>query len=165
MDKEEIAEFMRANSLLLVTAESCTAGLIASTLAEIPGAGKLLDCAFVVYSEQAKERTLGVSHETIERYNLTSEQVAREMALGALAHSRANLSISNTGVADDGGDDVPAGTQCFAWAFDNGGHSSEPPVFTETRCFDGDRNAVREASALYALQRIPHYFAKLPGTD
>ena len=81
---KEVAAYVKRHGLTLVTAESCTAGLIASRLAEVPGAGKLLDCAFVVYTVSAKQRCLGVSRETIERCNLTSEAVAREMALGAL---------------------------------------------------------------------------------
>jgi PncC family amidohydrolase len=157
MTTEDIAEFMQRESLLLVTAESCTAGLIAAKLADVPGAGQLLDCAFVVYSPQAKQRCLDVSEKTLKHYNLTSEEVAREMVLGALARSRANTAISNTGIADESIDGIPAGTQCFAWAFQRNGATT---VFSETRRFDGDRNAIREASALYALERIPHYFKK-----
>ena len=100
-DMPAIADYMKRQPLVLVTAESCTAGLIASRLAEVPGAGKLLECAYVVYSPEAKQRCLGVRKETIERYNLTSEEVAREMAAGALSHSDANLAVSNTGVTDD----------------------------------------------------------------
>jgi len=152
---------MRGESLTLVTAESCTAGLIAATLADVEGAGHLLDCAFVAYSPEAKQRWLAVKPETIERFNLTSEQVAREMALGALGNSRANLAISNTGVTDDTDRDIPAGTQCFAWAFRR---QSSPHIvlFSETRRFCGRRNEIREASAHYALLRVPYYSAKTP---
>lgn len=156
---KEVADFMRERSLMLVTAESCTAGLIAATLADIPGAGKLLDCAFVVYSPQAKQACLAVKPETLERYNLTSVEVAREMALGALGNSRANVAVSNTGVTDDTDDEIPAGTQCFAWAFNAWSPGASPAVFTETRRFSGDRIQIRQASADYALSRIPHYFA------
>lgn len=156
---EEVARFMRSESLLLVTAESCTAGLIAATLADIPGAGKLLDCAFVVYSPDAKKRCLSVKQSTLDRCNLTSEEVAHEMAEGALGNSRANVAVSNTGVVDDTDDDIPAGTQCFAWAF--GAGKGSPAVFTETRRFMGDRVAIREAAARHALERIPYYFSKL----
>lgn len=116
-DMPPIADYMKGHRLMLVTAESCTAGLIASRLAEVPGAGKLLECAYVVYSPEAKQRCLGVRKETIERCNLTSEEVAREMAAGALARSDANLAVSNTGVTDDTDPRIPAGTQCFAWPF------------------------------------------------
>lgn len=159
----DIAEFMRSKSLLLVTAESCTAGLIAATLADIPGAGALLDCAFVVYSVDAKQRCLDVSDQTLERCNLTSEEVAREMVAGALTRSRANMAISNTGVADDSDENVPQGTQCFAWAFQRGQTSGDAMLFSETRRFEGDRNAIRQASARYALLRIPYYYGRLNG--
>lgn len=157
---EQVTAYMRDHDLLLVTAESCTAGLIAATLADMPGAGQLLDCAFVVYSPEAKQRCLSVSPRTLEHHNLTSEAVAREMALGALRLSRANLAIANTGVADSVDDAIPVGTQCFAWAF-------VPPsnigllLFSETRRFDGTRNAIREASAVYALQRIPYFYQQV----
>lgn len=151
----DVANYMREHDLLLVTAESCTAGLIAARLADVPGAGSLLDSAFVTYSPEAKQRCLQVSPDTMARCNLTSEAVAREMALGALGNSDANVSVSNTGVADSTDPQIPPGTQCYAWAFR--GANGEPVVFSETRRFEGDRNAVREASADYALERIPYY--------
>lgn len=148
------AHYLQAHGLVLVTAESCTAGLIASRLASAPGAGEVLESAFVVYDPKAKHRYLGVKQSTLERFNLTSEPVAVEMARGALSHSDANLAIANTGVADDTDAAIPAGTQCFAWAFRDG---SRTQIFTETKRFRGERNEVREAAADYALQRIAHY--------
>lgn len=147
--------YLKAHHLVVVTAESCTAGLIASHLAATPGAGAVLDLAYVVYDPKAKQRCLGVPAEVMERHNLTSEAVALEMARGALRHSDANLAISNTGVADDSDPDIAAGTQCYAWIFrQDDGRLRE---FTETRVFPGDRNEVREKSADHALERIEHY--------
>lgn len=157
---QNTAQFMLTHKLTMTTAESCTAGLIAATLADVPGAGALLDCAFVVYSPQAKQQCVGVQAATLETFNLTSEEVAREMAVGALNNSRANLAVSNTGVTDDTDPDIPAGTQCFAWAFKVLGEGSLA-VYSEKQQFEGDRNAIREAAALYALSRIPFYFKKL----
>ncbi len=157
---EDVAEYMREHKLLLVTAESCTAGLIAATLADIPGAGQLLDCAFVTYSVQAKQRCLGVNELTIHRNNLTSEPVAREMALGALKRSRANLAISNTGLADDSDSEIPAGTQCFAWAFRSNSVPEGVALFSATCRFEGDRVSVRQQSAEHALRQIPVYHAQ-----
>jgi PncC family amidohydrolase len=154
---ERVAGYMHAHSLKLVTAESCTAGLIAATLADIPGAGALLDCAFVAYSPQAKQKCLGVSARTMQRHNLTSEAVAREMALGAARNSPANVAISNTGVTDDTDPDIPAGTQCYAWVFKAGPADASPAVYAETTRFDGDRNAIRRASAEHALSRLIVY--------
>jgi competence/damage-inducible protein CinA C-terminal domain len=157
---ERIAQYMKDHKLILVTAESCTSGLIAATLADIPGAGQALDCAFVTYSVQAKQRCLGVSEITILRHNLTSEEVAREMAMGALKSSRANVAIANTGVVDDTDDEIPAGTQCFAWAFRSTSVPEGIALFSETQRFEGDRLSIRRRSAEYALSQIPTYHAQ-----
>src|SRR5690606_19613407 len=143
------------NGLRLVTAESCTAGLVASTLAELPGSACWLECSFVTYSRQAKMTLLGVKNETIDRHGLTSEEVAREMAEGALRLSRANVALADTGLAGPGGSgDIAAGTVCFAWSFERNG---SPRTFSETRKFDGDRNQVRQAASEYMISRIWHY--------
>ena len=153
---ESILKYLNDRQLKLATAESCTAGLIASTIAELPGYGDLLECAFVTYSPEAKITCLGVKRETIDTYNLTSEQVAREMAEGALRVSRADVALSTTGLAgpSDGGSDIPVGTVCFAWSFQD---ADILTTFSETRKFDGERNEVRQASAEYAISRIWYY--------
>ena len=158
---ENVAAFMKDRNLVLASAESCTGGLIAALLADVPGAGSVLECAYVVYSPKAKRRLLGVSAETLEKHNLTSEPVAIEMAIGAVSRSDANIAVSNTGLADDTDDDIPAGTQCFAWAFQPE-DDDEPVVFAETKRFHGDRTEIRTQAAQYALSRIPHYFDRLP---
>lgn len=154
----QLCRFMSAQSLLLATAESCTAGLIAAHLADVPGAGSLLDCAFVVYSPEAKQRVLSVSEETLAHYNLTSEEVAREMAQGVLSYTQATVIIANTGVTDDTDPAIPAGTQCFAWLFR--GRDGPDRLFSETRQFSGDRNQIREDAAVYALMQIPDLHAR-----
>lgn len=161
---QSVLRYLEDNRLKLVTAESCTAGMIASTLADAPGSGQWLECAFVTYSEQAKMRCLGVKQDTIERYNLTSEEVAREMAEGALACTCANVAIADTGVAGPGPGEggIAPGTICFAWSFDNNGKIA---TFTETRRFDGDRNDVRKAGTEYALKRIWHYHNQAQGAN
>jgi nicotinamide-nucleotide amidase len=148
--------YLEENRLKLVTAESCTAGLIASTLAEEPGSGSWLECAFVTYSAEAKIGCLGVRQETISRCNLTSEEVACEMAEGALHLSRANVAVADTGLAgpSNGDSDIPVGTVCFAWAFE---HDGKVSTFSETRKFNGGRNDVRQAATEYAISRIWHY--------
>ena len=158
MNTDQIAKFLQARRLKLVTAESCTAGLIASTLADVEGAGELLDCAFVTYSPTAKQECLGVRPETIAEYGLTSEQVAREMALGALDSGSANLAVANTGVADSVDPQIPPGTQCYAWGFAS--ERGQPFVCSETRRFEGDRNQIRRDAAAYALERIPGIYGK-----
>lgn len=147
--------YLQEHELKLVTAESCTAGLVASMLAEEPGSACWLECAFITYSPQAKISCLAVKQETIDQYNLTSEEVAREMAEGALRISRANAALANTGLAGPGGDNtIPVGTVCFAWSFQEG---SDVVTFSETCRFDGDRNQVRKRAAEYAIGRVWHY--------
>jgi NAD+ synthase len=153
---KRVTNYLIDNELRLATAESCTAGLIFSELARVPGSGQSIDCGLGVYSPQAKNRYLGVSYDTIERYGLTSEAVAGEMASGALNNGDADVALANTGIAgpDPGDDGTPVGTVCFAWAFrHNGAHH----LYCETRRFDGERNEVRLTAAHYALERLPHY--------
>lgn len=157
MRLKKLLDYLKDRDIVVATAESCTAGLIAGRLADAAGAGSALDVGYVVYSEEGKQRCLGVSARTIERFGLTSEEVSIEMALGALRRSSASIAIADTGVADEppDGSDVPAGTLCFAWAVRTEG---EPQVFAETLRFEGSRNAVRRAAADHALERIPHYW-------
>lgn len=158
---EEAARFLLRHGLRLATAESCTAGLIAARIADVPGCGDALRCAVVAYAPAIKHRVLGVSPETIRRYGLTSEEVSLAMARGVLALTDANLAIANTGIADGKGDDgTPPGTQCFAWIFRQTGRGDGPTVaFSETVRLRGGRNEVREAAAEFALAQIPRYYA------
>ena len=158
---QSVLRYLQDNKLKLVTAESCTAGMIASTLADQPGSGSWLECAFVTYSEEAKMRYIDVKPETIATHNLTSEEVAREMAEGALKAANANVAVANTGVAGPGPGEggIPAGTICFAWSFEN---EDGITTYAETRRFDGDRNAVRHAGTDYAINRVWHYHNALP---
>lgn len=156
---KSIAEYFDRNKLRLVTAESCTAGLVVAILGDVPGCGSWLECSFVTYAPEAKCRILGVNPATIDKYNLTSEAVAREMVQGALRNSRATVAVSNTGVAGPADEDgIPPGTICFAWGFE---HRGTTVLFSETRRFEGDRNRVRQAGAEYAIERIVHYHSQL----
>lgn len=153
---EQIVNFLNKYKLRLSTAESCTAGLIASLVADIPGSGQVLDCGFIVYSPEAKQQCLGVSTETIERFGLTSEEVAQEMALGALTRSGADIALANTGLAE--ADDEMDGVQCIACAIRLDQHQG---IVSETVQFSGDRNEVRRAAASYALLQLPYYYERL----
>jgi nicotinamide-nucleotide amidase len=149
-------EFLEQNNLVLTTAESCTAGLIASMLADISGCGSVFEFGYVVYSAAAKTQSLGVNQDTIDTYGLTSEAVAREMALGALQRSGADMAVANTGVAES--DDELAGVICFAWAANL---DTEPRVVSETVRFEGGRNKVRADAARYAIAQVSVYFQQL----
>jgi len=162
---KKIGQFLKKNDYLLSTAESCTAGLIASTLAQTSGSSSWLDSGFVVYSPEAKNRSLGVKFSTIEEYDITSCQVAEEMATGALLNSRANVSVSTTGVAGPNGgtDKIPVGTVCFAWAFRDG--SGNIFVKSEKMYFKGERNTIRENATAYSLDKIEFYSNEFKSRD
>lgn len=159
IDLEATVEYLTEHEITLATAESCTAGLVVAELARIAGSGSCIDCGLAVYSPEAKNRYLKVGFDTIERFGLTSEEVALEMAVGALNRNNANAALSNTGVAGPGSpeDGTPVGRVCFGWAFRNGDEIVE---YTETRDFDGDRNEVRLRAAHHALERLLHYHRK-----
>ncbi|AGA86707.1 CinA family protein [Stutzerimonas stutzeri] len=154
---EQVVAFLQRAELTLTTAESCTCGLMASLMGDIPGCGKVLDSGFVVYSPKAKNRLLNVDFETIERFGLTSEEVAREMAIGALNASVATLAIANTGVADDDQEDE-GGTQCYAYALMRG---EQQVVVSETVQFEGDRVEIRKQAARYGLTQLPVKYEQL----
>ena len=93
----------REAGLTVATAESCTGGLIAAVLTEVPGSSSVVDRGFVTYSNAAKAQALGVPASLIEARGAVSEEVARAMAAGALAHSTADLAVAVTGIAGPGG--------------------------------------------------------------
>ncbi len=146
----------------LVTAESCTAGMVAAALGDVEGCGQWLEGAFVTYTEEAKQRMLGVAQDDMKRYGLTSEEIAERMARGALRGSAASLAISNTGVAgpDDAPDGTPAGTVCFAWVLVQGDWQT---VRTATRRFEGDRKAVRRQASEYSILQALQFLQSAPG--
>jgi nicotinamide-nucleotide amidase len=153
-----IAHFFRSHRISVATAESCTAGLIAARIADVPGCGSVLHCAIVAYAPSIKTSVLNVSQHTIDQHGLTSEAVSIEMAQGVLTLADVSLAIANTGVADDNGHgNTPPGTQCFAWVFTLKGQVHQ---FSETRQFHGSRNTVRDTAAHFALSRaVDHYLA------
>ncbi|SDO98349.1 amidohydrolase, PncC family [Pseudomonas arsenicoxydans] len=152
---DDTVVYLRDNSLVLTTAESCTAGKIITLLSEVEGSGEFIECGYVVYSPQAKQRLLHVSPRTIETFNLTSVEVAREMAMGALRDSTANVAVATTGIlGPEDIDGIPAGTICFAWAFQSKGKQC---VFSREHRFVGTRCQVQLAATEYAMQWLPHF--------
>ena len=135
---------------MLATAESCTGGWVAAAMTAIAGSSAWFERGFVTYSNEAKREMLGVPAELIERHGAVSEEVARAMAAGALRHSRAQIALSITGVAGPSGGtaEKPVGLVCFGWA---AGNLSQ---MVETKRFLGDREAVRRASVIHALQGV-----------
>ena len=114
---EQLLAHWRARGLRLATAESCTGGLIAALFTEVAGASDVFERGFVTYSNAAKVELLGVRPQTLEAHGAVSEEVAREMADGALAHSHADIAVSITGIAGPGGSEFkPEGRVCFGLA-------------------------------------------------
>jgi len=113
-----IVELLKEKGLTLAAAESCTGGLFAGAITSISGSSEVFDRAFIVYSNKAKVECLGVSSETLDMFGAVSEPCVREMALGALARSRADIAVAVTGIAGPGGgsDEKPVGTVFFAIA-------------------------------------------------
>ena len=110
---KEVIDYLAEKQFVLTTAESCTAGLVCAMIADISGCGSVLQGGYVVYSEEAKQQCLGVNAATIQRYGLSSEEVAREMATGALRNGTANLALAITGKAES--DDDLDGVICIAY--------------------------------------------------
>ncbi len=136
----------RAQGVMLAAAESCTGGLIMAALTDVAGSSDVVDRGFVTYSNAAKCDMLGVQAETLDAFGAVSEQVAAEMAAGALARSRAELAVAVTGIAGPGGSDhKPEGRVCFGLASPN-------RVHTETVEFGAlGRAQVRAATVTHAL--------------
>lgn len=117
MNAAEVLAACRAKGLTLASAESCTGGLVAAALTDVAGSSDVFLCGFVTYSNAAKSAMLGVSEQTLIDHGAVSEQVAQEMAEGALARSEASLAVSITGIAGPGSDGVkPEGRVCFGLA-------------------------------------------------
>ncbi|WGV17018.1 CinA family protein [Fuscovulum ytuae] len=113
----EVLQAARYWGVKIATAESCTGGLIAGALTDVAGSSDVFDRGFVTYSNAAKVEVLGVRQETLEAVGAVSEEVARQMAEGALAASTATLAVSVTGIAGPGGSEFkPEGRVCFGLA-------------------------------------------------
>jgi nicotinamide-nucleotide amidase len=142
--------------LMLATAESCTGGLLASLLTDLPGLSHAFERGFVTYTHDAKREMLGVSDEILQHDGAVSERCARAMAEGALSHSRADLSLSITGFTESG-PDQPAGLVHFACARRGGPTDHRRETFG-----DIGRAEVRLAALRVALKMLAEQLAALP---
>ena len=157
MTEEEITRIARVlgrackrRNVDVATAESCTGGGVAAAITRISGSATWFDRGFVTYTNLAKKQMLGVSQRTLAKRGAVSEEVAREMAVGALKHSPADISVAITGIAGPtgGSPSKPVGLVWFAWAVRKGA--------VQARCFRfrGDRQSVRRQSVAVALQGL-----------
>ncbi|MGL9734529.1 MAG: nicotinamide-nucleotide amidase [Symbiopectobacterium sp.] len=129
-------------------AESCTGGWIAKSITEVVGSSGWFDYGFVTYSNQAKQRLIGVSEGTLAQYGAVSEQTVREMAQGALRAAGADYSLSVSGIAGPGSDKKSVGTVWFGWCDKHGN------LLAREMLFLGDRHAVRLQAVRFALQML-----------
>ncbi|WP_405405724.1 CinA family protein [Paracoccus sp. Ld10] len=145
----QVLDAARARGVQIATAESCTGGLIAGALTEVPGSSDGFDRGFVTYSNAAKVQMLGVRDDTLTTHGAVSEQVAAEMAQSALRQSDAGIAVSVTGIAGPGGSEhKPEGRVCF-------GISQPFGTVTQTVEFGAiGRHRVRAATVEHALQLL-----------
>lgn len=145
-----VAERLLADGLMLTAAESCTGGWVAKVCTDLAGSSAWFERGFVTYTNEAKQELLDVSAGTLADHGAVSEQTVAEMAIGALTHSRADISLSISGIAGPGGatPDKPLGTVCFGWK------RLDRPARTERRRFEGGREQVRRQAVLHALEGI-----------
>lgn len=155
--EEELAELLQKKNISVTTAESCTGGLVAGTLVNVPGISEYFQEGYVTYSNEAKQKLLGVRAETLASYGAVSEQTAEEMALGCAQAASADLGIATTGIAgpDGGTADKPVGLVYIGCAF-------RGKVSVERHVFTGDRRCVREQAVEQALELAKRVITSQP---
>ncbi len=150
-EAHQLLDTARAKGLRLATAESCTGGLIAALLTEIPGSSQVVERGFVTYSNQAKEDLLGVPSDLIHQYGAVSDPVVRAMVDGALKHSLAHLAVAVTGIAGPGGGSAEKPVGLVYVAVQRAG---EAPLVKELRLGDIGRGEIRSRTLAEALAML-----------
>ena len=147
---QKVSKKLHEKKLLLVSAESCTGGLLAKKITDLAGSSSIFDRGFVTYSNNSKQEMLGVQKNTIDGFGAVSENVVKEMAIGALENSNADISIAISGVAgpDGGSKEKPVGMVCFGFMTRN------DSVKAITKYFEGDRENVRVLAVDFALKEV-----------
>lgn len=155
---QQLGDLLQAVGLLMVTAESCTGGWIGQMITAVPGSSAWYDRGFITYSNLAKQQMLGVQPVTLARHGAVSEQIAREMALGAIKMSQAQVAVAVTGIAgpEGGSQEKPVGTVCFAWVIKN------QLTRSQTCLFMGDREAIRRQSVATGLVKSIELLKSIP---
>jgi nicotinamide-nucleotide amidase len=144
-----VLDLAKARQMSLATAESCTGGLLAALLTDVPGCGHLFDRGFVTYSEEAKCDLLGVDRDRLDEFGAVSREIARDMVQGALNHSNADVAVSITGFAGPGGPNDEEGLVHFACGARGG-----PLAHREEHFGSLGRAGVRKAALEVALEMM-----------
>lgn len=158
--EKAVADLLTANRLSIVTVESCTGGLLAARLINVPGISEVFKAGLVTYANKAKRRLAGVKKSTLDKYGAVSEQTAREMAKGAALLHKADVAVSITGIAgpDGGTEKKPVGLVYIACCVCG-------TVTVKEFHFSGNRSKIRESSVSYALslmrECILQYYSKV----
>lgn len=150
--EEKVVQKLNEKGLVLSCAESCTGGLIAKRITDVSGSSAVFNCGIVSYSNDIKERVLGVKHETLEEYGAVSEQTVREMVKGVLRLSKADIAVAVSGIAGPNSDNTlkPVGLIFLAIAYNN-----EIKVVQLNNSFSDDiRNQNRKSASDEALRMI-----------
>ena len=147
-----VGELLRSEKLTIATAESCTGGLLASTITDVSGSSDYFIKGYVTYSNEAKMKDLGVKKETLKKYGAVSKQTASEMAVGARKRAKVDIAISTTGIAGPTGGTKkkPVGLVWFGLATPDG-------VFTVKRNFLGERHYIKIQTVNTALDLVRKY--------
>ncbi len=147
---EELSLLLAQKNMRLVTAESCTGGMIAAAMTDRSGSSSIFDRGFITYSNQSKSDLLGVNVQTLEIFGAVSESTAKEMAEGALRHSQADIAVSVTGIAGPTGgtDEKPVGLVYIGIAI------KDKPAHVTKNLFEGDRMTIRQATVEKSLELL-----------
>lgn len=157
---EEVVELLKMDELTVTTAESCTGGLVAARLVDVPGVSEVFKQGFITYSNKAKRKLLNVKKTTLKEFGAVSEKTAREMAKGAILASGADAAIATTGIAgpDGGTEEKPVGLVYI-------GVSVRGQMYVEEYHFEGDRSEVRESTVQAALALLKKGLEETDGND
>ena len=145
---EEIVNKLKEKNMHISFAESITGGLCASTLITVSGASKVISESLITYSNEAKMKYLNVKSDTIDKYTVVSEEVAKEMAVGLHKLTGSEVCVSLTGLAGPDGDGInPVGTVCFGFVIND-------LVYTLKEVFKGSRNDIRNQAMEYVFKEL-----------
>lgn len=144
--EEQIVGLLQEKKVTLATAESCTGGMLASRIIDVPGVSEVFKAGFVTYANEAKQNLIGVKEDTLAQFGAVSEQTAREMVLGAIKAAKADMAVATTGIAGPGGGtkEKPVGLVYIACG-------SADDIIVERCLFNGNRKEIRQASVEHAL--------------
>ena len=157
---EEVVELLKMDELTVTTAESCTGGLVAARLVDVPGVSEVFKQGFITYSNKAKRKLLNVKKTTLKEFGAVSEKTAREMAKGAILASGADAAIATTGIAgpDGGTEEKPVGLVYI-------GVSVRGQMYVEEYHFEGERSEVRESTEQAPLALLKKGLEETDGND